>query len=125
MIIEVVVVMVIRVGHQDHIVGEDVGVDRITAPEEIIVAMRGRILVMISPDGIQVPRITMKVRAVSQVRKSKTLLERKPFLVAGELVQAVVEVVGVEELVVAIMVAGDMEMVAAQIVGVLAGVILA
>lgn len=119
MIIEVVVVeMVIRMGPQDHLVGEDVVVDRITAPEEIIVAMRGRILVMTSPDGIQVPRIKMKVGAVSQVPKSKTLLAGKPFLVAGELVEVVVEVV-------VIMVVGAMEMVAALIVGMLAGVILA
>lgn len=115
MIIEVVVVeMVIRTDPQDHLVGEDVVVDRITAPEEIIVAMRGRILVMTSPDGIQVPRIKMKVGAVSQVPKSKTLLAGKPCLVAGELVQVVV-----------IMVVGAMEMVVALIVGMLAGVILA
>jgi hypothetical protein len=115
MIIEVVVVeMVIRMGPQDHLVGEDVVADRITAPEEIIVAMRGKILVMTSPDGIQVPRITMKVGAVSQVPKSKTLLAGKPFLVAGELVQVVV-----------IMVVGAMEMVVTLIVGMLAGVILA
>ncbi|KAJ6363606.1 hypothetical protein OIU78_003727 [Salix suchowensis] len=48
MIIEVVVVeMVTRVGHQDHIVDEDVV--HITMAEEIVVAMRGGILVMIKP----------------------------------------------------------------------------
>ena len=124
MIIEVVVVeMVTRVGHQDHIVDEDVV--HITMAEEIVVAMRGGILVMISPNGIQEPRMVMKAGAVSQEPKSKTHQARKLFLVAGELVQAVVEAVGVVELVVVIIVVGVVELVGGLIVGILGGVLLA
>ena len=126
MIIEVVVVeMVTRVGHQDHTVDEDVVVAHITMAGEVIVAMRGGILVMISPDGIQEPRMVMKAGAVSQEPKSKTHLAGKLFLVAGELVQAVVEMVGVVELMVVIIVVGAMELMVGPIVGILGGVLLA
>lgn len=83
--------MVIRVVYQGHTV--DMVVAPITA-EAITVAVTGRTLVMITPDGIQVPRMVIEVGAVSLVLRSRIHLEGRLSLVAGELVALTMEVLG-------------------------------
>lgn len=99
MIIETVAVEVdMRVGCLDHMVGMAVEEAHIIAVKEIALIMRSRILVMMLPDGIQSARMEMKVGAISQVPRSKILLERRLFLVAGvpvEVEMAVVATLGV------------------------------
>lgn len=95
MIIEMVVVgMGIQAAYLDHMVGVVVVEEHITT-EEIALAMRGRILVMMLLRGVQIPRMGMMVWANFQVQRSRTHLEGKLSLVVGVLVEVGVEVVAV------------------------------
>lgn len=85
----------IQVGRLGHMVGVDVVEAHITAAEEIVPAMRGRILVMMLPNGIQLPRMEKMVGAVFQVLKFKTHLAGRLSQVVGVPVEVAVAVAAV------------------------------
>ena len=92
MITEIAVAeMGIQVVYHGRMVGEDVVVGaHITAAEDIT---RGRIhLMMILPNGIQVPRKGMIIGVISQVLKFKTLQVGKLSLVVGTMLELKMEV---------------------------------
>jgi hypothetical protein len=101
--------MDIQVGRLGHMVGVDVVEAHITAAEEIVPAMRGRILVMMLPNGIQLPRMVKMVGVVFQVLKFKTHLAGRLSQVVGVPVEVAVAVVVVVAVVVAVIVGVGME----------------
>lgn len=128
MIIEMEVAeMDIQVDCLGHMVGADVVEVRITAAEEIVPAMRGKILAMMPPNGIQLPRMEKMVGAVFLVLKFKTHQAGRLSQVVGVAVAVAVAVavviVGVVELVAMKMLGGGMQvqMKLVLIMGVLVG----
>lgn len=99
----------IQVGRLGHMVGVDVVEAHITAAEEIVPAMRGRILVMMLPNGIQLPRMEKMVGAVFQVLKFKTHLAGRLSQVVGVPVEVAVAVAAVVAVAVAVIVGVGME----------------
>lgn len=126
MIIEMEVAeMDIQVDCLGHMVGVDVVEVRITAAEEIVPAMRGKILVMMPPNGIRLPRMEKMVGAVFLVLKFKTHQAGRLSQVVGVAVAVAVVavIVGVVELVAMKMLRGGMlvQMTLVLIMGVLVG----